>query len=59
MIILKWLITEGLDWAKVAQDTEKFVIHNSMNIQKFFLDNLLFILYPFTLPNKFFPTVHS
>lgn len=48
-----------MDWTQVAQNTGKFMIHDSMNIPSFFLDNLLFILYSFTLPNKFFPTVHS
>jgi len=50
---------DDVDQIQVAQDTEKFTIHNSTSIWSFFLDNLSLIWYSFTLPNKFFPTVHS
>lgn len=34
---------EDVDQTQVAQDTEKFTIHNSMSIWSFFFYNLLLI----------------
>ena len=34
---------EDVEQTQVAQDTEKFTIHNSVSTWSFFLDNLLLI----------------
>ena len=34
---------EDVDQTQVAQDTEKFTIHNSMSIWSFFFDNLILV----------------